>query len=157
MAVSMDKITFGTDGWRGIVGDDFTFANVRRVADAIAQYVREETPRPHQLIVGYDTRFLSADAARVAAEAVAAAGISVALADRATPTPAVSYAVVARRASGAIMVTASHNPYRWNGLKFKASYGGSASPAMMRRVEDHLDRRDRARPKPVAAPAKKAG
>ncbi|HEV2175761.1 MAG TPA: phosphoglucomutase/phosphomannomutase family protein [Terriglobia bacterium] len=150
----MDKITFGTDGWRGIIGDDFTFANVRRVAAAIAQYVREETPPPHQFIVGYDTRFLSADAARVAAETVAAVGIPVALADRPTPTPAVSYTVVARRASGAIMVTASHNPFRWNGLKFKASYGGSASPTMMRRVADHLDRRDRARRKSVA---KKAG
>src|SRR5579863_3648128 len=150
----MDKIKFGTDGWRGVIGDDFTFANVRRVAEAIAEYVHLEGGQERGLIVGYDTRFLSPDSAQLAAEVVAAAGIPVTLAAQATPTPAVSYAVVARRASGAIMVTASHNPFRWNGLKFKASYGGSASPTMMRRVEEHLDRRDRAK---SAAEKKKAG
>ncbi|MBZ5514146.1 MAG: phosphoglucomutase/phosphomannomutase family protein [Acidobacteriia bacterium] len=133
-----ETIKFGTDGWRGLIGEDFNFANVRRVAAAIAAYVRKESSPASGLVVGYDTRFLSAEAARAAAEEVAAAGIPVTLADRATPTPAVSYAVVARGASGAIVITASHNPCRWNGMKFKAPYGGSASPAIMRRVEIYL-------------------
>jgi len=138
-----DKIKFGTDGWRGVIGDDFTFANVRRVASAIAEYVREESAPMGGLIVGYDTRFLSAECAQLAAEVVAAAGIPVILADRPTPTPAISYAVVARRTSGAIIITASHNPYRWNGVKFKAPYGGSAAPPIMRRIEAHLHKLDR--------------
>ncbi|MGA2631976.1 MAG: phosphoglucomutase/phosphomannomutase family protein, partial [Terriglobia bacterium] len=136
----MDRIKFGTDGWRGQIGEDFTFANVRRVAAAIAQYVRRNSSAKSGLIVGYDTRFLSAEAAQAAAEEVAAAGIPAFLADQATPTPAISYAVVARRASGAIVITASHNPYGWNGVKFKAPYGGSASPAIMKRVEAYLSK-----------------
>lgn len=139
----MDKITFGTDGWRGVIGDDFTFANVRRVAAAIAEYVRKESVPASGLVVGYDTRFLSAESARIAAEVVAAAGIPVFLADQPTPTPAISYAVVARRTSGAIVITASHNPYRWNGVKFKAPYGGSAAPSIIRRIETYLHRLER--------------
>ena len=135
----MEKIQFGTDGWRGLIGEDFTFANVRRVSAAIAAYVRKESSATGGLIVGHDTRFLSPECARIAAEEVAAAGIPVLLADRPTPTPALSYAVVARRTSGAIVITASHNPYRWNGVKFKAAYGGSASPAIIKQVESHLD------------------
>jgi phosphomannomutase len=140
----MEKIKFGTDGWRGVIGDDFTFANVRRVAEAVAEYVRRESAPDSGLVVGYDTRFLSPECARLAAEVVAAAGIPVFLADQATPTPAISYAVVARRASGAIVITASHNPYRWNGLKFKAPYGGSAAPAIIHRIETHLHKLERA-------------
>jgi len=141
----VDQIKFGTDGWRAVIGDHFTFANVRRVAAAIAEYVRKESAPADGLIVGYDTRFLSADCARLAAEVVAAAGIPVLLADQPTPTPAISYAVVARRMSGAIVITASHNPYRWNGVKFKAPYGGSAAPGIMRRIEIHLRKLDRRR------------
>ena len=141
----MDKIKFGTDGWRGVIGDDFTFANVRRVAAAIAAYVRDQGEAARGLIVGYDTRFLSPESAQVAAETAAAAGIPVVLADRPTPTPAVSLAVVERRAAGAMMITASHNPSRWNGIKFKAPYGGSAAPAIMRRIEICLHRLDRSR------------
>jgi phosphomannomutase len=144
----LDKIKFGTDGWRGVIAEDFTFANVRRVAAAIAQYVREEGDPAKRLVVGYDTRFLSAEFAKHASEAVAASGIPVLLADRATPTPAVSYAVVTRQTAGAIIITASHNPYRWNGVKFKAPYGGSAAPSIMRRIEIHLRRLDRARTHP---------
>lgn len=143
----MDKIKFGTDGWRGVIGDGFTFANVRRVASAIAEYVREEGEPSRGLVIGYDTRFLSPESALAAAEAVAAAGVSVWLADGPTPTPAISFAVVERRAAGALVVTASHNPYRWNGIKFKAPYGGSAAPAMIRRIEGYLDKLDRS-PKP---------
>ncbi len=136
----MERIKFGTDGWRGIVGDDFTFANVRRVAAAVAGYVRKESAPESGLIVGYDTRFLSPECGRLVAEVIAAAGIPVVLADRPTPTPAISYAVVTRRTSGAVVITASHNPYRWNGIKFKAPYGGSAAPAIIRRIERHLQR-----------------
>jgi phosphomannomutase len=144
----MDKIKFGTDGWRGVIADDFTFANVRRVAAAIAQYVRKESDPSAGLVVGYDMRFLSAGFAQAAAEVIAAAGIPVWLANAGTPTPAVSYAVVARKAAGAVMITASHNPYRWNGIKFKAPYGGSAEPAIIHRIETHLHRLDRARTRP---------
>jgi len=135
---TMGKIKFGTDGWRGVIADDFTFANVCRVALAIAEYVRQEGDPERGLVVGYDRRFLSAEFAQSAAEAAAYAGVPVILADRAVPTPALSYAVVARRAAGAVVITASHNPYRWNGVKFKAPYGGSAAPAIIRRIEAHL-------------------
>ena len=125
----MDKIKFGTDGWRGVIADDFTFANVRRVAAAVAQYVREESEPARGLVVGYDMRFVSAESALAVAEVLSSAGIRVWLANAGTPTPAVSYAVVAKENfAGAVMVTASHNPYRWNGIKFKAPYGGSADP-----------------------------
>jgi phosphomannomutase len=144
----MDKIKFGTDGWRGVIGDDFTFANIRRVAGAIAEYVRGEDGAKRGLVVGYDTRFLSPEAAQVAAETAAAVGIPVVLADRPTPTPAISLAVVERHAAGAMMITASHNPYRWNGIKFKAPYGGSASPGIMRRIEICLHRLERSRARP---------
>jgi phosphomannomutase len=144
----LDKIKFGTDGWRGVIAEDFTFANVQRVTEAVAQYIREEGDPAKGLVVGYDTRFLSAEFAQHASEVVAAAGIPVMLGDRATPTPAVSYAVVARQTAGAIMITASHNPYRWNGVKFKAPYGGSAAPSIMRRIEIHLHRLDRSGTRP---------
>jgi len=140
------RIKFGTDGWRGVIADDFTFANVRRVAAAIAGYVRTEGEPARGLIVGYDTRFLSPACARLSAEVVASAGIPVALAACPTPTPAISYSVVARKTAGAIMVTASHNPYRWNGVKFKAPYGGSAAPAIVQKIEANLQKLDRSRP-----------
>lgn len=133
-----DPIKFGTDGWRGIIGDDFTLANVRRVAKAAARYVIEGGRAERGLVIGYDTRFLSDEAAQVAAETVAGAGVPVILAERPTPTPAVSFAVVERQAAGALVITASHNPYRWNGIKFKAHYGGSAAPAIVRRIEECL-------------------
>src|SRR5579872_3606174 len=141
-------IKFGTDGWRGVIADDFTFANVRRVAAAVAEYVKAEGEPRLGLVVGYDMRFASAESARVVAEVLSSAGIRVWVAHAGTPTPAVSYAVVARKTAGAVMVTASHNPYRWNGLKFKAPYGGSADPAIMKRIESHLHRLDRARTSP---------
>lgn len=142
----LDRIKFGTDGWRAMIGEDFTLSNVRRVAAAFAEYVQHESDPRAGLVVGYDTRFLSGEAARVAAEVVAARGIPVTLSERALPTPAVSYAVVVRKACGGLVITASHNPCRWNGVKFKASYGGSAAPAIMRRIEKYVRRLERARP-----------
>ena len=112
------------------------------MAAGIARYVCQEGKPECGLVVGYDTRFLSAEAARVAARQVAADGVPVLLAESATPTPAVSYAVVARKTAGALMVTASHNPYIWNGIKLKAPYGGSASPDIMKRVDKFVPAED---------------
>ena len=134
----MSEIKFGTDGWRGVIAEDFTHANVAKVAHAIARYVvRAEKPGAG-VVVGYDTRFGSERFARVAAETVAATGTPVWLATDACPTPAISLLVRLRGAAGGIQITASHNPYRWNGVKFKASYGSSASPAIVAQVEAEL-------------------
>src|ERR1700688_2946923 len=131
-------IKFGTDGWRGIIADDFTFDNVRRVAGAIAAYVLKYEDAAHGIFIGYDTRFASRSAAQVVADVVAAAGIPVKLAHDYTPTPAVSYAVKQHGAAGGVMVTSSHNPWNWNGVKFKGKFGGSGTPAMMKAIEEQL-------------------
>src|SRR5713226_1309998 len=132
------EIKFGTDGWRGIIADDFTFENVRRVAGAIASYVLKYEDAKRGVFVGYDTRFASPRAAQAVAEVIAAAGIPVRLANDYTPTPAVSYAVKSHGAAGGVMVTSSHNPWNWNGVKFKGKFGGSATPAIMKKVEEEL-------------------
>src|SRR5208283_132380 len=138
----MTQIKFGTDGWRGLIADDFTFDNVRRVAGAIASYVlkHEAATRGVGVVVGYDTRFLSDRAARAVAEVIAAAGIPVLLANDYVPTPTVSYNVKKLGAAGGVMVTSSHNPWNWNGVKFKAKFGGSATPAIMKIIEEELAR-----------------
>src|SRR5580658_4685984 len=133
------EIKFGTDGWRGIIADDFTFDNVRRVAGAIASYVLKYEDAKHGVIVGYDTRFASQRAAQVTADVIAGAGVPVKLADDYTPTPAVSYAVKDKGAAGGVMVTSSHNPWNWNGVKFKGKFGGSATPGIMKRIEEELN------------------
>lgn len=132
------EIKFGTDGWRGIIADDFTFDNVRRVAGAIASYVLKYEDAQRGVFVGYDARFASPRAAQIVAEVIAAAGIPVKLANDHTPTPAVSYAVKHQGAAGGVMVTSSHNPWNWNGVKFKGKFGGSATPAIMKKIEEEL-------------------
>jgi len=132
------EIKFGTDGWRGVIADDFTFDNVRRVAGAIASYVLKHEEPKCGLIVGYDTRFASKSAASVAAEVLAAAGIPVKLADDDTPTPAISLAVKSRGAAGGVVITSSHNPWNWNGVKFKGNFGGSATPSIMKAIEEEV-------------------
>jgi phosphomannomutase len=132
------QIKFGTDGWRAVIADDFTFDNVRRVASAISSYVLKHEDAKRGVIVGYDTRFASPRAARITAEVLAEAGIPVKLANDYTPTPAVSYAVKNLQAAGGVMITSSHNPWNWNGMKFKASFGGSATPAIMKSIEGEL-------------------
>jgi alpha-D-glucose phosphate-specific phosphoglucomutase len=134
----MTQIKFGTDGWRGLIADDFTFDNVRRVAGAIAGYVLKNEDPARGVVIGYDTRFLSDRAARAVAEVIAAAGIPVWLANDYVPTPAVSYNVKKLGAAGGVMITSSHNPWNWNGVKFKAKFGGSATPAIMKSIEDEL-------------------
>src|SRR5579872_3559417 len=132
------EIKFGTDGWRGIIADDFTFENVRRVAGAIASYVLKYEEPQRGVCIGYDTRFISVRAAQIVAEVIAAAGIPVKLANDYTPTPAVSYAVKTQRAAGGVMITSSHNPWDWNGVKFKGKFGGSATPAIMKKIEEEM-------------------
>lgn len=131
-------IKFGTDGWRAIIADDFTFANVRRVSAAIAKYVINHEDPKRGIVVGYDTRFASGRAARIAAEVLASLGIPVKLANDFTPTPAVSYAVKSQGAAGGVMITSSHNPWNWNGVKFKGKFGGSATPAIMKGIEAEM-------------------
>lgn len=134
----MADIKFGTDGWRGIIADDFTFDNVRRVAGAIASYVLKHEDATRGVIIGYDTRFASDRAARIVAQVIAVAGIPVRLSNDYIPTPAVSYNVKTLGTAGGVMVTSSHNPWNWNGVKFKAKFGGSATPAIMKIIEDEL-------------------
>ena len=135
----MNGITFGTDGWRGVIAEDFTFANLRKVAYAIARYVVRAEQPSRGVLVGYDTRYASERAASVAAETVAMTGVPVWLADAPCPSPALSLLVRQRGAAGGIMITASHNPYRWNGVKFKASYGSSALPSIVAQIETELE------------------
>jgi phosphomannomutase len=138
----MTEIRFGTDGWRGIIADEMTFANVRLVARAIARRVWHEpsAARPPQVLVGYDTRFLSREFAQAAAETMAAEGVRVSVAEAFAPTPAISYAVVRLGAAGAVVITASHNPPQYSGVKFKASFGGSAPVSFTQGVEEEIRR-----------------
>ncbi len=131
-------VKFGTDGWRGIIADDFTYANVRVAVLAIAHYVLKQEDAARGVCIGYDTRFGSRAFACVAAEVLANAGIPVALASEIVPTPALSYAVRERGAAGGVMITSSHNPAQWNGVKYKASYGGSGKPSIMAAIESYL-------------------
>ena len=149
--MSQDQIKFGTDGWRGVIADDFTFENVRLAAAAIASYVLKNEDPSKGLVIAYDTRFGSQRFAQLVAETVAAAGIPVGLAHESTPTPALSYAVKHLGTAGGVVITSSHNPWNWNGVKFKAKYGGSATPGIIAKIEAEL--RAGATPK-AAAPAK---
>lgn len=131
-------IKFGTDGWRGVIADDFTFANARIVAHAIARYVVRGEDARKGVIIGYDHRYSSDRFAAAAAEVVSASGTPVWLTDKPCPTPAISFLVRHQKAAGGIVITASHNPYRWNGIKYKASYGSSALPSIVAEIEREL-------------------
>ena len=134
----MHSIVFGTDGWRGIIADDFTYENVRKVAYAIARYVVRAEQPGSGVLVGYDNRFSADRFAKAAAETIAMTGTPVWLAEAPCPSPAISLLVRQRRAAAGIMITASHNPPRWNGIKLKASYGSSALPSIVAQVEAEL-------------------
>jgi phosphomannomutase len=138
MAEIKTVVKFGTDGWRGIIADDFTYANVRVAASAIANYVLVHEDATAGVCIAYDTRFGSRSFAKVVAEVLIGAGIPVALATEITPTPALSFAVRERKAAGGVMITSSHNPAEWNGVKYKASYGGSGKPSIMTSIESYL-------------------
>jgi alpha-D-glucose phosphate-specific phosphoglucomutase len=135
-------IKFGTDGWRGVIASDFTFENVRTAATAVAAYLHAQddpAQKPEKgICIGYDSRFLSEAFARACAEVVAATGIPVKLAREITPTPALSYGVRELGAAGGIMITSSHNPAQWNGVKYKAWFGGSGSPSIIAAIESYL-------------------
>lgn len=138
----MTPIKFGTDGWRAIIAEDFTFANVERVAQATADYWSAQ-PAPGTLkkvVIGYDRRFLSDQFARRTAEVFCGNGFAVTLTTEPTPTPSVSFAVKAQRAVGGVMITASHNPPAFNGFKLKAHFGGSAESATCQAIEALLDK-----------------
>jgi len=145
----MAKIKFGTDGWRAVISDDFTFENVKIVAQAMADYVRGEKTkvknkksklygRKFALVVGYDTRFLSEKYAELVACVLAGNGIKTILADRPTPTPSVSFAIRNKKIIGGIMITASHNPGRYNGIKYKGYFGGSVGKDVTNVMESRL-------------------
>src|SRR5258706_331673 len=135
----MSSIKFGTDGWRGVIAEDFTFANARTVAQGIARYVVRCEDARKGVVIGYDHRFASDDIAAATAEVVSATGTPVFLTDKPCPTPAVSLLVRQRGAAGGLMITASHNPYQWNGIKYRASYGSSALPSIVAQIEKDLD------------------
>ena len=134
-----NPIKFGTDGWRGIIAQDFTFDNVRFCAQGVADYLKKAGLVSRGLIIGYDTRFASEDFASAAAEVVAGNGIKAYLCSKATPTPVISFGVLAQKASGAIIITASHNPGMWNGFKYKNEQGASAPDEVTAQIERLID------------------
>src|SRR5688572_22659961 len=139
-------VRFGTDGWRAIIGEEFTFENVRACAQAVADHFTATYGRDRHVVVGYDTRFLSDEFALAVARTIAGNGFRVQLADRPAPTPALSYRIIETGACGGVVVTSSHNPFRWNGIKVKPHYGGSASPEIVADIEARV-------PAILAAPA----
>jgi len=138
-----NPVHFGTDGWRAIIAETFTFENVMACAQATADHFAETYGKAKPVIVGYDTRFLSDEFALSVARVLAGNGFKVQLADRPAPTPALSYRIIEAGACGGVVVTSSHNPSHWNGIKVKPHYGGSASPEIVadieRRVPDILE------------------
>ena len=136
------SIKFGTDGWRAIIAEEFTFANVERVSQATADYwaANPIAGTEKKVIVGYDRRFLSDEFGQRAAEVLAGNGFEVVLTPEPTPTPSVSFAVKQQRAIGGVMITASHNPPMFNGFKLKSDYGGSSEPSTCQAVESFVDR-----------------
>lgn len=137
----MSKIKFGTDGWRAVISEDFTFANVKVVAQAVADYYNQKSKEP-KLSVGYDTRFLSDQYADTIAQVLAANGIKVILSNHSIPTPVLSYSIKNKKLNGGVMVTASHNPPKFNGIKIKAHYAGSADLAITQEVERRLNQNE---------------
>ena len=135
---SMAEIRFGTDGWRAIIADDFTFANVRICAQGAADYVIAAGLAPRGFVVGYDTRFGSREFAEAVAEVTTANGIPTLLCDAPAPTPVISHSIVSMNAGAGAVITASHNPARWNGFKFKPEYGGSASDDIVEELERYI-------------------
>ncbi len=146
-------LKFGTDGWRAEIAKEFTFENVERMAQAYADVLKSNVGAIHELPlqpipIGYDRRFLSPDFAKAFAAVMIANGFKMSLSSHYCPTPCISWIAKETKAPGGVMITASHNPFQWNGVKFKESYGGSAAPAFTKIVEDKIDENDRAGKKP---------
>ncbi len=143
-------IRFGTDGWRAVIADEFTFENVRACAQATALQVQETGLADRGMVIGYDTRFASEAFAAAAAEVLAANGIPVYLCDRPAPTPVIGYAILQRKAAGSVVITASHNPSQYSGFKVRTEYAGAAPPEVLTRIEALLTRSGRAPRLPLA-------
>ncbi len=135
----MTRISFGTSGWRGILGEDFTFDNVRIVVQAIAEHVRAQGGAENGLVIGCDTRFMGQRFVHEAARVLAGAGVTAFVCDRDTPTPVISFEILRRRTAGGINFTASHNPPEYNGIKFSPSWGGPALPETTREIEQRAN------------------
>lgn len=137
--IEVKKIKFGTDGWRDLIAEDFTFANVRLVAQAIASYLQESGLSTQGIIIGYDNRFLSEHFAAEVAGVMAGNNINSWLTVDSAPTPVTAFAVKAMKAGGAVMITASHNPPEYNGIKFIPEYAGPATSEITESIEKYLD------------------
>jgi phosphomannomutase len=131
----MSEIKFGTDGWRAIIAEDYTFDNVRACAQAVAEFLHDSQLADRGLVLGYDTRFGSEHFAAAVAEVMAGNGIRTFLLEPSTPTPVVSFTILQKGAGGGVVITSSHNPATWNGFKYKPDYAGSASPEVIERIE----------------------
>ncbi|MGB2958541.1 MAG: phosphoglucomutase/phosphomannomutase family protein [Bacteroidota bacterium] len=134
------KIVFGTDGWRAVIADDFTFVNLEKVALATARYFKQHKKIKNGIVIGYDARFMSREFAEKSAEVIANAGISVLLSDGIATTPAIALMTKLERAAGGVVITASHNPAKYNGFKIKGDFGGPAHPEMIAKVERELSK-----------------
>jgi phosphoglucomutase len=133
----MSSIAFGTSGWRGIIAEDFTFTGVRAVSQAIGEHIREQgrEAAARGVVIGYDTRFLSEAFAAQVARVLAAQGVKSCLCVRDTPTPVVAFELLRRKAAGGVVITASHNPPEYNGIKFSSAWGGPALPEVTKRIQ----------------------
>ncbi|MBX2990690.1 MAG: phosphoglucomutase/phosphomannomutase family protein [Bacteroidetes bacterium] len=131
-------IKFGTDGWRAVIGDDYTFANLEKVALATARHYKKHKKIRNGIVIGYDARFMSKEFAEVVATTIANTGIKVKLSDSIASTPAISLLSKTEKAAAGIVITASHNPYKWNGFKIKGEFGGPAFPETIDKVEKEL-------------------
>ncbi len=132
------SIRFGTDGWRAVIADEYTYDNVRACAQGVASYLKSTGQAELGVVVGFDTRFSSDRFGAAVAEVIAANGIRVKLFSQAAPTPACSFGVVSENAAAGVMITASHNPGEWNGFKVKSAAGGSAPPEMVEKIEGRV-------------------
>jgi phosphoglucomutase len=133
-SMATSAIKFGTSGWRGVIADDFTFSGVRRASAAIAAHVLAQKKNP-AVIVGYDRRFLSEDFARASAAVLQARGCRVLFCKEPTPTPSLTHAIIHGKLDGGVNITASHNPYDYNGVKFSGPEGGPALPETTHDIE----------------------
>jgi len=142
----MGGIKFGTDGWRAVISDDFTFDNVKKVAQAVSDFINNDCAhmdvKERKVVIGYDTRFLSDKYAELMACVLGASGVRTVLSDRPVPTPSVSFTIKDSGYIGGLMITASHNPARYNGIKYKAYYGGSAGPEITKKFESYLGKNE---------------
>lgn len=145
----MTPIKFGTDGWRAVTGEDFIPSNITKVIQAFCDWRKKVDPKHTQVIVGFDRRNQSVESSQLVIQVLLANGFSAKLSKAYCPTPCVSWAVKVSEAFAGIMVTASHNPWHWNGIKFKEEYGGSASPEYTSEIEKQLSENEKAGRSPL--------